>query len=134
MRRARQGKPLYRISNVVDAVNVVSLLTLLPIGLYDAAKVRPPITLRRAGEGEAYRGIGRDELNLTGLPVLADELGPFGSPTSDSERTKVTDDTREVLAVVFGVTVSEELEAGVEMLATLFREHAAADGVEIGYV
>jgi DNA/RNA-binding domain of Phe-tRNA-synthetase-like protein len=134
VRRARSGKPLYRISNLVDAVNVVSLRTLLPIGLYDAPKVRPPIVLRRAAEGEAYRGIGREELNLAGLPVLADAEGPFGSPTSDSERTKVTDDTRQVLAVVFGVTGRSDLEIGVEMLAGLFREHAEAEGVEVNYV
>jgi DNA/RNA-binding domain of Phe-tRNA-synthetase-like protein len=134
VRRARSGKPLYRIGNVVDAVNVVSLHTLLPIGLYDAPKVRPPITLRRGAQGETYRGIGRDELNLACLPVLADAEGPFGSPTSDSERTKVTDETREVLAVVFGVTGREELQVAVEMLASLLRDHAAAEAVEIDYV
>ncbi|HKP75796.1 MAG TPA: phenylalanine--tRNA ligase beta subunit-related protein [Longimicrobiaceae bacterium] len=123
VRRARSGKELYRIHNVVDVVNLVSLRTLLPIGLYDAANVRPPVVLRRSGPGEAYDGIGKEGLNLDGLPVLADAGGPFGSPTSDSRRTMVTAGTREVFAVIFGVTGRGELEPATAMLAELFVHH-----------
>jgi DNA/RNA-binding domain of Phe-tRNA-synthetase-like protein len=130
LRRSRAGKELYRIHNVVDVINLVSLRTLLPIGLYDAEKVRPPVTLRRGAPGETYDGIGKEQLNLGGLPVLADAAGPFGSPTSDSRRTMVTGDTREVVAVVFGVTGRAELEPALDMLAGLLRRHCGADGVE----
>ena len=45
----------------------------------------------RAGRaGETYKGIGKYDLNLEGLPVFCDAVGPHGSPTSDSERTMVT--------------------------------------------
>jgi DNA/RNA-binding domain of Phe-tRNA-synthetase-like protein len=118
----------------VDVINLVSLRTLLPIGLYDAAKLRPPVTLRRGDAGEAYDGIGKEQLNLEALPVLADAAGPFGSPTSDSRRTSVTAQTREVVAVVFGVTGRGELEPALEMLAELLRTHCGAGGVELGYV
>jgi len=134
LRRSRAGKELYRIHNVVDVVNLVSLRTLLPIGLYDAARVRPPVTLRRGAPGEAYDGIGKEQLNLDGLPVLADAEGPFGSPTSDSRRTSVTAETREVAAVVFGVTGRAELEPAMEMLAALLRRHCGAEEVETWFV
>ena len=127
LRRARSGKALYRIHNVVDVINLVSLRTLLPIGLYDAAKLRPPLVLRRGAPGEAYDGIGKEQLNLDGLPLLADAEGPFGSPTSDSRRTMVTEATAEVLAVVFGVTGRAELEPAMEMLADLLRRHCAGE-------
>ena len=127
LRRARSGKALYRIHNVVDVINLVSLRTLLPIGLYDAAKLRPPLILCRGAPGEAYDGIGKEQLNLDGLPVLADAEGPFGSPTSDSRRTMVTEATDEVFAVVFGVTGRAELEPAMEMLAELLRRHCADD-------
>ncbi|HEX8903908.1 MAG TPA: phenylalanine--tRNA ligase beta subunit-related protein [Longimicrobiaceae bacterium] len=130
LRRSRAGKELYRIHNVVDVINLVSLRTLLPIGLYDAAKLQPPATLRRGAPGETYDGIGKEQLNLDGLPVLADAAGPFGSPTSDSQRTMVTGSTHEVVAVVFGVTGRDELEPAVEMLAGLLRRHC--DAGEIG--
>jgi len=130
LRRARAGKELYRIHNVVDVINLVSLRTLLPIGLYDVAKLRPPVTLRRGEAGEAYDGIGKEQLNLEALPVLADADGPFGSPTSDSRRTSVTSDTREVVAVVFGVTGPAELQPALEMLAGGLRTHCGAGEVE----
>jgi len=134
LRRARSGKELYRIHNVVDVINLVSLRTLLPIGLYDAAKLRPPLVLRRGVHGEAYDGIGKEQLNLDGLPVLADAEGPFGSPTSDSRRTMVTADTAEVLAVVFGVTGRAELEPAMEMLSALLRRHCAGEAAEAAFV
>jgi DNA/RNA-binding domain of Phe-tRNA-synthetase-like protein len=130
LRRVRAGKELYRIHNVVDVINLVSLRTLLPIGLYDVARLRPPLVLRRGGAGEAYDGIGKEQLNLEALPVLADAEGPFGSPTSDSRRTSVTETTREVVAVVFGVTGRADLAAALEMLASLLRTHSAAADVE----
>lgn len=129
LRRSRAGKELYRIHNVVDVINLVSLRTLLPIGLYDVAKLRPPLTLRRGEAGEAYDGIGKEQLNLEALPVLADADGPFGSPTSDSRRTSVTAETREVVAVIFGVTGREELAAAMEVLADLLCRHCGADAV-----
>lgn len=134
LRRARSGKELYRIHNVVDVINLVSLRTLLPIGLYDAAQLRPPLLLRRGAPGEAYDGIGKEALNLDGLPVLADAEGPFGSPTSDSRRTMVTDATAEVLAVVFGVTGRAELEPALEMLSDLLRRHCAGEVSETTFV
>ena len=134
LRRSRAGKELYRIHNVVDVVNLVSLRTCLPIGLYDAAKVRPPVTLRRGAPGEAYDGIGKEQLNLDGLPVLADAEGPFGSPTSDSRRTMITPDARDIVAVVFGVTGRAALEPALALLADLLRRHASASEVETGFV
>jgi DNA/RNA-binding domain of Phe-tRNA-synthetase-like protein len=134
MRRVRSGKELYRIHNVVDVINLVSLRTGLPIGLYDAAKLAPPIVLRRGAPGEAYDGIGKDALNLDGLPVLADANGPFGSPTSDSRRTMVTETTRDVLAVLFGVTGETALRPAVETMVDLLRAHCDAATVETSFV
>jgi DNA/RNA-binding domain of Phe-tRNA-synthetase-like protein len=133
LRRVRSGKELYRILNVVDVINLVSLATLLPIGLYDAAGLRPPLQLRRAGPGESYAGIGKEDINLEGLPVLSDEAGPFGSPTSDSRRTMVTEETREVLAVIFGVTGQAELEKAMDLLNSALRSHCGAGEIERGY-
>jgi DNA/RNA-binding domain of Phe-tRNA-synthetase-like protein len=133
LRRSRAGKELYRIHNVVDVINLVSLRTLLPIGLYDAAKLRPPLVLRRGAPGEAYDGIGKEQLNLDGLPVLADAEGPFGSPTSDSRRTMVTDPSGDVFAVVFGVIGRAELQPATQLLADLLRRHCSGEVEEVVY-
>ena len=131
VRRARAGKPMPRINNVVDAINVVSVETLLPIGLYDLAHVRPPVAFRRGAPGETYEGIGKESLNLDGLPVMADADGPFGSPTSDSRRTMITADARRILAVLFGVTGRDDAERAASLLADLLSRHAAATNVEM---
>ncbi len=104
LRRLVQGKGLFRVNNVVDVNNLLSLETGFSIGTYDMAKVVRPIVFRRGRPGEAYEGIGRGILNLEGLPVLADALGSFGSPTSDSARSMVGGETARILMVLIGFT------------------------------
>ena len=101
LRRAVKGKGLYFINSVVDLVNYFSLKMLWPMGLFDADKLKPPITWRIGQEGEKYSGIGRDELNLAHFPLLVDQEGPFGSPISDSMRTRVTESCNRILWITF---------------------------------
>src|SRR5262245_44259635 len=101
LRRAVKGKGLYFINSVVDLVNYFSLKLLWPIGLYDADRLKPPITWRVGQEGESYEGIGRDRLNLANFPLLVDQDGPFGSPISDSMRTRVTEGCTRILWITF---------------------------------
>src|SRR5216684_3026386 len=101
LRRAVKGKGLYFINSVVDLVNYFSLKTLWPIGLYDADRLKPPIAWRVGLEGESYEGIGRDRLNLAHFPLLVDQEGPFGSPISDSMRSRVTEECTRILWVAF---------------------------------
>jgi DNA/RNA-binding domain of Phe-tRNA-synthetase-like protein len=101
LRRAVKAKGLYFINSVVDLVNYFSLKLLWPIGLYDADKLKPPIQWRVGQEGESYEGIGRDRLNLAHFPLLVDQDGPFGSPISDSMRTRVTESCTRILWITF---------------------------------
>src|SRR5436190_16990175 len=101
LRRAVKGKGLYFINSVVDLINYFSLKTLWPIGLYDADKLKPPILWRVGQGGESYEGIGRDRLNLAHFPLLVDQEGPFGSPISDSMRTRVTEACTRILWITF---------------------------------
>lgn len=89
LRRALKGKPLYRISTLVDALNLSSLREQLPFGLYDLDHVEPPVTLRKGGAGEGYEGIRRGVVHVEDRPVLVDARGPFGNPSSDSARTMI---------------------------------------------
>jgi DNA/RNA-binding domain of Phe-tRNA-synthetase-like protein len=101
LRRAVKSKGLYFINSAVDLVNYFSLKLLYPMGLYDAGRVTPPVTWRIGQDGESYEGIGRDRLNLARFPLLADAEGPFGSPISDSMRTRVTGECRRILWITF---------------------------------
>src|SRR2546430_7120169 len=99
LRRVVAGKGLPEINAVVDVINLVSVESRLPVGLYDLGHVVGDIVFRAGREGETYKGIGKYDLNLEGLPLFADTVGPHGSATSDSERTMVTAATKPVLAV-----------------------------------
>jgi len=118
------GKGLPRIHAVVDIINIVSVESRLPIGLYDLAHVQGNITFRAGRAAETYKGIGKYDLNLEGLPLFADELGPHGSATSDSERTMVTPETRSVLAIFVSFGGRENLERYMDRMASLLAEHA----------
>jgi DNA/RNA-binding domain of Phe-tRNA-synthetase-like protein len=128
LRRVLQGKGLPRILNAVDLCNLCALRFLLPIGLYDAATVVPPVTLRRGRPGETYAGIRKDEVHLEGRPVLVDAEGPFGNPTSDSLRTSVSPSTRALVMVIFAPAAytRDNLTAHVEEAAVGAVRHLAA--------
>ena len=125
LRRIIAGKGLPRIHAVVDVINIASVESRLPIGLYDLAHVRGDVTFRAGRAGETYKGIGKYDLNLEGLPLFADELGPHGSSTSDSERTMVTPATQRVLAIFVSFGGPANLEQHAERMKSLLTTHAA---------
>ncbi len=101
LRRVRRGDELYHVNSVVDVNNLISVKSGLSVGSYDLARLRGTVTLRKAEPGEGYTGIGKDLLDLENLLVLADDEGVFGSSMSDSTRAMVTEETEDVLAVIY---------------------------------
>lgn len=121
LRRVRRGDPFPRVNALVDAVNVCSLECQLPYGVYDRAAVEGRITLRLGRDGEAYDGIRKDTVHVAGRLTVADDLGPFGNPTSDSARAMVTAATTEALVVVYAPapTPRERLRAVLDRTAAV---------------
>lgn len=101
LRRVLQGKGLPEIHPAVDVCNLASLEHQLPLGLYDRRHLKGAVTARIGRPGEGYEGIRKGRVNVAGRPLLADEDGAFGAPTSDSARTQVTRETRALLAVIY---------------------------------
>jgi DNA/RNA-binding domain of Phe-tRNA-synthetase-like protein len=101
LRRVRKGDTLPRINSMVDVCNWCSFEFQLPYGVYDAARIAGDVELRLGRPGESYPGIRKDDVHVDGRITLADSVGPFGNPTSDSARTMVTTDTTRALLVVF---------------------------------
>jgi len=130
LRRVVAGKGLPQINAVVDIINLVSLESRLPVGLYDTAHVRGDVVFRAGRTGESYKGIGKYDLNLEGLPLFADDQGPHGSATSDSERTMVTSKTEGILAVIVSFGGAEGLDRWTQRMSTLLSQYASAQKVE----
>src|ERR1700704_1742505 len=134
LRRVVAGKGLPQINAVVDVINLVSVESRLPIGLYDLGHIIGEIVFRAGRAGETYKGIGKYDLNLEGLPLFADTVGPHGSATSDSERTMVTRVTKQVLAILISFGGADGLERWAQRMSALLTQHAAGQDVQIQIV
>ncbi len=134
VRRISQGKDLYRVNTIVDVNNLISLEKQHSAGTFDLDQVQPPIVFRVGQPGESYSGIGRGEIKIEGLPVFADQLGPFGSTTSDSERTMVQLETTRIMMVIISFLGAVGLDAALERATGLLERYAAASGIEKGMV
>lgn len=123
LRRVLKGQGLPAIHPIVDVCNLASLEYQLPLGLYDRREVRGPVFARLGRKGEGYDGIRKAHVNLGGRPLLADDDGAFGAPTSDSARTQVTGETNALLVIVYrplarpGEDLSSMLARVAELLA-----------------
>jgi len=131
LRRVLRDRPLPRILNAVDVCNLLSVSSLLPMGLYDASKIDGDVLLRRGGAGESYGGIRKNDVHLEGRPTLVDERGPFGNPTSDSLRTCVDPDTTTLVLVIFAPPRSvsaDDLREHVARARQTIERHLAPSG------
>ncbi len=105
VRRALRGN-FPRINPLVDAGNIASARTMVPIGLYDARFYTPPVTIRLSTGGEVFEPIGgREERLPKGVPILVDSKGTVMHvyPHRDSKRTMIRSDTTCMLIVAAGV-------------------------------
>lgn len=129
-RRVLRGMQLYRVSTVVDLVNLVSMETGCSIGGFDADKiVGDRLVLGVGRDGEPYEGIGRGPLNIASLPVYRDGAGGIGTPTSDNERTKIDLATSHLLLIVnsYGATSPDD---AAEELEALLLKYASASNID----
>lgn len=132
LRRILQGKGLYRVNTAVDAANLASLSYFLPVGLYDLDRIVAgdnSVTLRSGLPGETYAGIGKGQIHLEDRPALVDDEGPFGNPSSDSFRTRVT---RNLLFVVFAPVekTAEQLAEHRRLSIAILAEHVGGTPVQ----
>jgi len=123
-RRLVQGKGLHQVNTLVDVVNLLSLETGASIGGFDATRVTGDLTWGIGREGELYEAIGRGKLNVGKLPVLRDEEGPIGTPTSDHERTKIVMDTTRILLNINSFRGPTGLNEAVDRAIQLLELHA----------
>ena len=131
LRRVLQGKGMPAINAAVDICNLCSLEHQLPLGLYDRDKIKESIEVRLGASGEGYAGIRKQRVNLSKRLLLSDDDGPFGAPTSDSAHTCVSDETSNLLLVVFcpPERAGGDLTTLLEQLADRFGRYCGANVV-----
>lgn len=105
LRRVLKGQALHQVNSAVDVNNLCSLEWLLPMCIYDLGNVRGQPRVRIGQPGEEYPGIGRQIFQAENKVIIADESGIMGSTVSDSERTKVTTATTDILLAIYAPSV-----------------------------
>jgi DNA/RNA-binding domain of Phe-tRNA-synthetase-like protein len=102
LRAASEGQ-LDSINAAVDACNVVSLHSGLPISVVDLDRTTQPLRIGLAGPGAEYVFNATGQvIDVEGLVSLHDAAGPCAGPVKDAQRTKTHPGTTRTLSVVWG--------------------------------
>jgi DNA/RNA-binding domain of Phe-tRNA-synthetase-like protein len=115
------------VNSAVDANNAVSLEWGYPASVFDAAKTGAELLLRRGEPGESYVFNPSGQIiDLEDLVVVCrrahdgEAWEPCGNPVKDAMATKVFEDARDIVAVVYA-PISEPRER-LESCASRYRE------------
>lgn len=119
-RRIVKGNKLYRINDVVDIGNVISIKSRKSVAMLDKDRIKGDIVIRLGKETDEFYGIGRGKLNITNIPLYEDDISPFGSSTSDTDRTKITLNTESLLMFIISFTGQDTLEDEIALTKNLF--------------
>ena len=130
-RRIINGKGLYQISNLVDTINLASVKTGYSIGGYDEAMIEGDVISDLGKKDEDYKAIGRGKMNIENLPVFRDEKSAFGSPTSDSLRTMITEKTSRIFLIVINFGGHDNFENELKEISQLFKRYCSAENVQV---
>jgi DNA/RNA-binding domain of Phe-tRNA-synthetase-like protein len=119
LKAVREGL-LTSINLAVDACNIVSLHSGLPISVVDLDRTRQPLRVGLAPAGASYVfNASGQAIDLSGLLCLFDADGPCANAVKDSRRTKTSADTRRTLSLIWGTTALPGRAAKAE---TWYRE------------
>lgn len=129
IRRLSKGNKLYRINNLVDLGNILSINTRKSIAVLDYDKIQGDITIRLGKESDEYYGIGRGKINIENIPLYEDDLGPFGSGTSDTERTMITSSTKKILLFIVSFSGTTNLDYELDYAKELYLSYANASNI-----
>ena len=130
-RRIIRGLGIYRLTTLIDVVNLVSIKSGYAISGLDGDRiVGDTLTMSVGTADDIYNGIGRGLLNIEGMPVYRDAAGPIATPTSDEERTKFTEATVTAQININAFAPEMPIDEAVDWMAQLLKKYAQATNVE----
>lgn len=133
-RRIVRDIPLYRVSTLVDLINLVSIRSGFSIGGFDCDKIQGDVELGVGTTNDEFEAIGRGSLNVEGLPLYRDRVGGIGTPTSDNERTKISIETTRLLMIINDYGGTDELQSAVDDSLKLLQKYAALGKYEVEFI
>lgn len=133
LRRIVKDRGLYLINNAVDAGNALSIILKRNTAVLDYDKIVGDVIIRKGRTDDLFFGIGRGKLNVSNIPVYVDEVGPFGSSTSDSERTMITNKTKKLLVFVVCFSYTE-VDKAIEITKEIYEKYVNAKNIQFKHV
>ena len=132
--RAVGENKLGSINPAVDACNVVSLHSGLPISVVDLDLATPPFRLALAPAGTTYVfNVSGQTIDVSGLLCLWDADGPTANAVKDAMRTKTNEETQRTLSVIWAAKGMEErLEVALRWYRELLERVGATTEVVRG--
>lgn len=132
IRRILQGKPLPQINTAVDAYNLASIKSGVPLAAFDSAHIEGGLSMRFSKEGEKFKGIGMKEPKiLKGNEIVMEDGASLVAiyPYRDADKSKITHDTTEILLMSCGVpgVSGETLDEAAELAAEYLEKYCGAD-------
>jgi DNA/RNA-binding domain of Phe-tRNA-synthetase-like protein len=120
IRRVLRGNPIPKINTWVDAYNLVSMESAIPVASFDTDLLEGPLLMREAEEGEDFLGIGmKKPVVLSGGEAVIEDGTRLAAiyPYRDADHSKVTMKTRNVLMLMCGAPgiTLEELEESADL-------------------
>ncbi len=108
--RAAEQTGLPQINPAVDVLNVVSMISGIPISVVDLDLIAEPLSIRNGEEEEEYVFNASDQtIALKGLLSLCDAKGPCANAVKDSQRTKTSDGSVATLQILWAPKTSESI-------------------------
>ncbi len=110
---------LTSINLAVDACNLVSFHSGLPISVVDLDRARPPLRVDVASAGAEYVfNASGQTIDVENLLCLFDADGPCANAVKDAQRTKTGPQTRNTLSLIWG---TKALPGRAEQTAAWYR-------------
>lgn len=125
------------INNAVDINNHLSLLSHLPISILDRAKTGDHLCIRTGTDQEKYIfNKEGHELTLKNLLIIASgehQNTPFGSPVKDSQSTKIFQETKSLVGIIYtsaNVSPYDDLKTLLGRFAELLAAETQAENID----
>jgi len=140
LRRIVSGKGIYNVNTVVDTYNATSVEQEIPMAAYDLDQIKGTLTLRFAKDGEIMTKILETEPTVIkeGELVYSDEEGITCIDLNyrDSDRTKITENTKNIIVFVDGHEgiTEEEITEVLGIVAKRLENFAGGKVIEKGIV
>ncbi len=121
IRRVLRGRPIPKINTLVDAYNLASIETAIPLAAFDEDELSGELLMREAVTGEEFLGIGMEKpVVLKGGEAVVEDGAKLIAiyPYRDADACKITLSTENTLMLICGVpNVDEDVLEGAGRVA-----------------